>query len=166
MYAYSFTQNLVGCQQVVCCKDSELRQQICAIVLKEKSRLLNVLINTDWLAKLIYLADIFGSLIELNLMLQGRDKITLHENHNFVYMCKGCTIAQVVSHWLLTTVALTPFQVRPCRICGGQRKSGVCFLQGLQFSPAILIPPTAALSIIILSSMLYSYNPYTDSIVR
>lgn len=81
-------------------------------------------------------------------------------------MCKGRTIAQVATHWLLTTAAWIPFQVGPCGIYGGQRSIGVGFLQGLQFSLAIIIPPTAPRSIIILSSILYSYNPDTDSIVN
>jgi hypothetical protein len=133
----------------------ELRQQVHAILLKAKSRLL--IIWSTQLAKLIYLADIFGNLIELNLNLRGKYKISLHENHSFVYMCKGCTTAQVVSHWLLTTVAWIPFQVGPPGICSGQWRTGVGFLQGLQFPHEILIPPTVPHSIIILSSVLYSY---------
>jgi hypothetical protein len=53
----------------------------------------------------------------------------------------GGTIAQAVSHWLPTAVAQVRAWVWSCGICGGQSGAGAGFLQVLQFSLPIFIPP-------------------------
>ena len=51
----------------------ELRQEVYSFLLNKKSALCSYLVEPDWLAKLAYLVDIFNSLNELNLRLQGKD---------------------------------------------------------------------------------------------
>jgi hypothetical protein len=41
----------------------------------------------------------------------------------------GHTMAQVVSHWLLTTEPQVRAQVSPCEICGGQSTTGTSLLR-------------------------------------
>jgi hypothetical protein len=82
------------------------------ISLKGTSTFIYHLTNTDWLAKLMYLADIFGILTEMNFNLQDRAKTLLHKIHNFVYMYKSHAINQVISHWHPIIAAWIPTNVK------------------------------------------------------
>lgn len=62
----------VGCHAVKFCREyltSEMSLQFCQAKKPNWSQLLQ---NVDWIAKLAYLADIFGILNELNISMQGR----------------------------------------------------------------------------------------------
>jgi hypothetical protein len=53
--------------------------------------------------------------------------------HNLVENI-GRTIAQAVSRWLPTAAVRVRAPVKSCGICGGQRGTGIGFLQVLRFS--------------------------------
>jgi hypothetical protein len=54
----------------------------------------------------------------------------------------GRAIAQAVSHQLPTAAAWVPYQVRSCRICGGQTGTAAGVLLVFRFPLSILITPT------------------------
>ena len=49
----------------------ELRDEVKCFLVQKQSHLADLFTNTDWIAKLAYMADMFGILNELNLQLQG-----------------------------------------------------------------------------------------------
>ena len=51
----------------------ELRSEVHTFLIEHRSPHATLFQDTDWLAKMCYLADIFSKLNELNMSLQGKD---------------------------------------------------------------------------------------------
>jgi hypothetical protein len=67
-------------------------------------------------------------------------------------------MAQAVNHRLPVAAAQVLSQVKSCEVSGGRSGTGAGFLRVLLFLVPVLIPPTAAHSLIALSSTLYSID--------
>jgi hypothetical protein len=98
----------------------------------------------------ITISDLIHSYKHIRFLCRGR---------NNSYFAFGCAIFRRVP----TATAQVEYQARSRGICGGQSGSGAGILRVLRIPLPVLIPPSVAHSLIILSPTLYTLS--TESVV-
>ena len=81
---FCIIQTSVGYQEEVLQRIASLRNEVGAFLKAQKHELSELFSDNEWIAELLFLADFFSHLIQLNTSMQGKDKILLDVSEDII----------------------------------------------------------------------------------